>query len=347
MPLNFTEQELDLCVDGLFSLGRHLRSTRSNLDQQWKIIKEMAANVSVKVTKDQFFWARFVSFSRTFTASRADLLSDLSMANGNSSLAAESTDVNAAEVKESVFAPLADMINHASERDVNCDWRYKRQKGFVVVTKRPLIAGEELFISYGSKPNDMFLSHYGFVEHGNPRDAIEVMLPLPKSHPKFGVKMGMPLRIDGALPAEPEVVKTVLAASRMLARRKAGSANIDEAQLESLALGTLLHSFEEVSEMYAAPAMSPSSCMSYRESQKALLGTWLRFTKAALAFLSGSWPPEGSLLPENLEVLARSYFGIWLGTLGKELQAKGSWLEAFSYGNVSYSQLLEPKKLDT
>ncbi len=47
-----------------------------------------------------------------------------------------------------VLVPLADMINNDPEANVEFDFN-KKYDGFVMMAKRPIKKGEELFLTYG------------------------------------------------------------------------------------------------------------------------------------------------------------------------------------------------------
>lgn len=60
------------------------------------------------------------------------------------------------------MVPFADMFNHAEL--FNCHWFYDDEKdGFLVVADEDIKANDELFDSYGEKPNYRFFLHYGFL----------------------------------------------------------------------------------------------------------------------------------------------------------------------------------------
>ena len=69
-------------------------------------------------------------------------------------------DVNGTET--SVMVPFADMFNHAEK--FNCHWFYDEFKGgFSVIADEDIEEDEELFDSYGEKPNYRFFLHYAFL----------------------------------------------------------------------------------------------------------------------------------------------------------------------------------------
>ncbi|KAK4713973.1 hypothetical protein R3W88_019880 [Solanum pinnatisectum] len=80
------------------------------------------------------------------------------------------------------LVPWADMLNHNCEVETFLDYD-KSSQGIVFTTDRAYLPGEQVFISYGRKPNGELLLSYGFVpkEGTNPSDSVEVSLALKKS----------------------------------------------------------------------------------------------------------------------------------------------------------------------
>lgn len=60
--------------------------------------------------------------------------------------------------------PIIDFLNHSSDENVTCT-RLRRMEGgeFVMYAERKVIAGEELFHSYGTLTASQFLANFGFV----------------------------------------------------------------------------------------------------------------------------------------------------------------------------------------
>lgn len=76
------------------------------------------------------------------------------------------------------LVPIADLINHGSDRDVNTTWYFDKDKRvFVVETTKPILAGKQVYDSYGAKTDIQLLYTYGFYmpenEHGN------ILIPRP------------------------------------------------------------------------------------------------------------------------------------------------------------------------
>ncbi|KAL6232557.1 hypothetical protein BDW75DRAFT_247108 [Aspergillus navahoensis] len=67
------------------------------------------------------------------------------------------------------LVPCADYFNHAD--DPSCVASFDEQ-GYHFIATRRIEDGEEVFISYGSHPNDFFFVEYGFFLDNNPSDAI-------------------------------------------------------------------------------------------------------------------------------------------------------------------------------
>jgi hypothetical protein len=79
--------------------------------------------------------------------------------------------------KRYVIAPVIDMANHQSvgaTADVSFEY-FANAYSLACTTTVP--AGEQVYISYGSRSNDQLLQYYGFVEKDNPND-VYIMPPL-------------------------------------------------------------------------------------------------------------------------------------------------------------------------
>jgi len=81
------------------------------------------------------------------------------------------------KTKRYVISPVIDMANHKSvgaAGDVSFEYF---GNAYSLALQSSVGAGEEIFISYGSRSNDQLLQYYGFVEVDNPHD-VYVMPPL-------------------------------------------------------------------------------------------------------------------------------------------------------------------------
>jgi hypothetical protein len=176
-PFNLSKADVQQCLGGLAAEAYILRG-QDILDKELAILQSLPASSGLDLSRERYLWARFMSFSRTFTVARLRLNMDSTM-NGLPELPAFAQNLWASSKvsdEASVLVPLADMLNHA--QSPNCDWSYSGRDGFTVKTKRPVAAGEELHISYGAKQNQLFLAHYGFVDKGTPGDKWDLTLQL-------------------------------------------------------------------------------------------------------------------------------------------------------------------------
>ncbi|CAL5866511.1 uncharacterized protein PFLUO_LOCUS720 [Penicillium psychrofluorescens] len=79
--------------------------------------------------------------------------------------------------------PFADYFNHS---DAACDVHFS-EEGYVFRATKAYKAGEEVFISYGTHPNDFLLAEYGFFLDENSSDAIyldDIVFQDIKNHEK-------------------------------------------------------------------------------------------------------------------------------------------------------------------
>lgn len=348
MPWNFTEEAQRSCVEGLpaeaaLTGGGHV------LRREFEEIVQplLAGDARYAATAWQrFLWARFVTFSRTFTVSRVRLRMDEYMLDAKHMLEVPQLDsgkfggFRRHEKDDAyVLAPLADMLNHGRGDGVNCRWEY-RQGGFSVLTKRPVATGEELHFSYAeTKDNSVFLVYYGFVELGNPNDKANLTL-------HFGGGSEVPLIITGQ-PATVEDIIGVLGAAR---KHAAASAGVllevrPTRDLEASALRLLLQAIQHKAARYAAPPNCPEVCAAYRSNFLALIGTWTNFLARALAFISGdngsSGGSTGGITTPRFLLHTRLYFGVWLRNGGDRFLVNEEALsEALTFGGVRYSDIM-------
>jgi hypothetical protein len=66
--------------------------------------------------------------------------------------------------------PLLDFANHSFTP--NCSWRLENDGTIRLESLKPLVANEEITISYGYKSNEQLLFSYGFTLENNPYDAV-------------------------------------------------------------------------------------------------------------------------------------------------------------------------------
>ncbi|MBZ4333427.1 SET domain-containing histone-lysine N-methyltransferase [Corallococcus sp. AS-1-12] len=147
LPLFFDAQELSL-LQGSSAL-REVARWKEMLLARYATLAERVPGFT-RFTPDAYLWAQHVLISRTFGLTVAGKLTRC-------------------------FVPVADMLNHrASPRLV---WGNSEDgESFVLVAQEPVAAGEELHISYGTKPSYRFLLSYGFVPEDNPDDTLVLYL---------------------------------------------------------------------------------------------------------------------------------------------------------------------------
>jgi hypothetical protein len=109
---------------------------------------------------EDFMWARMIVASRNF-------------------------GITVDGVRTDALVPYADMLNHLRPRQTR--WLYdSARRAFLIVALQPLVAGQQVFDSYGKKCNSRFLLNYGFtVEHnadddtGQAHNELRLVLGLP------------------------------------------------------------------------------------------------------------------------------------------------------------------------
>lgn len=350
MPLNFTEEALQRCVGGL-EIEAYMQRNRRILRTEFEFFSGFG-DVFEELTWYEFSRARFVSFSRTFTVSKMALMMHMAIAKGPRTRDIP-TQVPLLEAvsgrkadEAAVYVPLADMINHRRGKGASCSWEYDGGgQGFLIKTKRPISAGEELFITYGEKASDILLTHYGFVEVPNPSESLTLNLRI-----RPGADPAVPLEISGDKPSAGEELLAVLAAFRTAAKREGeeeGAAVIEERALQllsaSLEAEDVLLSTAPGIQDGDSEAVQHAPCVALRTLLRDLLAIWRRWVDAALRFLGGELldPDEGAEAGK-LWLHSRLYFGNWLGQGAKRYaRSKESRFVAQEFGRVSYIDLLD------
>lgn len=154
VPLFFPKELLPV-LKGTLAATLMVRRRETLCRELFALRRAVAAFREVSVR--EFFWARTAVITRVF-------------------------GVKIAGVPTEALVPMADMLNHA--RPPGVDWCYDDEAGaFLMRAARDLRAGEELFDSYGRKPNGRFFVHYGFALPEGADDEIEVLLSLPRGAP--------------------------------------------------------------------------------------------------------------------------------------------------------------------
>jgi len=178
LGFNYSEEMVRQCAGGL-ALEEYILSRRGLLDKEFERLSALPE--AAGITVEHYRRARFSVFSRTFTLSRMKLNFDVQMNMGKLWTSSSKHGLGGDVGKDEAMAmiPLADMINHVESPSANAKWKYEGMgSGFAIKTKRPIAAGEEFYMSYGDKGNDMFLAHYGFIVPGNRHDKLVVDLLL-------------------------------------------------------------------------------------------------------------------------------------------------------------------------
>jgi len=346
-PFNLTRDGVQKCVGGL-SAETYILKGQLMLEKELALLQSLPASSTADVSRDRYMWARFMTFSRTFTVSRIRLNMD-SAINGLPDLPRFAQNLwsgSQASDEASVIVPIADMLNHG--QSVNCDWKYSGVNGFTITTKRPVAAGEELLISYGNKQNQLFLAHYGFIDAGAPGDQWE--LPLQISADQADDAARVVLKVNAGSPTPPEELQELLSVFRKQARKELGMADNAEsdaaggvatADVEAKALRLLAASLRQEVQAYDASDSGVPVCAAYRKNCRRLIGTWLVFAERAVALIEDVEPPDDSWLtvPRFLRYV-RLYFGLWLtGQGGGRLaESREALRNARIYGKMSFFQ---------
>jgi len=347
--LFFSEEQCSAhsCSQGL-PLESYLIAARESLGREFDIFRQLSPAESARITWDRYIWARMVSFSRTFGVPRSRLLVDLIMSKGIESsdlapkrlVASESGTQAQNSDDASIFAPLADMINHGHGKALNCKWEYT-SKGLVIRATKPIKVGEQLFIDYGDKDNGIFLAHYGFVLAGNHKDKLTLQLRLNSTDSSKDANISLP--VEASKPSAHDEFIQILKICRNHAKALSNEGASSET-IEKTALTSLVDALDKSTtwDVEMQPVSCPTTCIEYRRNLNELVNTWRAFALCAIAFMESSSIANCSkLTTRRFELHARLYFGNWLRTDGRQFaQSHELLLEAEYYGNVRYLDLL-------
>jgi hypothetical protein len=143
MPLFWAPEEL------AWLAGSHVleqvEERRRNVCADWKLLCDAVPSLGEAFTLDDFLWARMMVASRNF-------------------------GISVDGVRTDALVPYADMLNHLRPRQTR--WLFDSQRrAFRIISMVPIVAGQQVFDSYGRKCNSRFLLNYGFaVEHNVDED---------------------------------------------------------------------------------------------------------------------------------------------------------------------------------
>ena len=158
IPLFWTPREAAWLAGS--HVAEQVEDRRRNILADFRLILECVPELAGAFSAEEFLWARMVVASRNF-------------------------GITVDGVRTDALVPYADMLNHLRPRQTR--WLYdSARRAFLIVSLQPLVAGQQVFDSYGKKCNSRFLLNYGFtVEHnadddtGQFHNELRLVLGLP------------------------------------------------------------------------------------------------------------------------------------------------------------------------
>ncbi len=150
IPLFYSEAELKLLSGTPFPSKIAWRKQRYERDFQEAV--KLVPEIGLLTTIEDFIWARVIVQSRIF-------------------------GIHMEGTKTSAMVPLADMVNH--EMESNTIWAYDdRKRGFTMVSKCPIFAGNPVLDSYGTRPHSGYFLDYGmYLEEADKVVEFEFSIP--------------------------------------------------------------------------------------------------------------------------------------------------------------------------
>lgn len=159
MPVNFTSSELAF-LEGSEALSIiHLRNKayRSEYHSIVQALPDFPHSLS------KYIWARLAVLTRIF-------------------------GITIGEKRTSALVPMADMLNHVSPAPTH--WTFDNATShFTITAMESLVAGAQIFDTYGLKSSLDFLMNYGFVPSGdNPSDECKIVFRISPRDPWASTK---------------------------------------------------------------------------------------------------------------------------------------------------------------
>ena len=138
-PFFYNESENILLNGSKFLLK--VKEKRKDIEEDYNVLCSLIDNYKDNISFSDFFTIRIIVSSRIF-------------------------GIKINGIKVDALIPLADMLNHSSHNQTS--WYYDDQiESFVVQAIEDIKEGDEIFDSYGKKPNSSYLLNYGFTIDNN------------------------------------------------------------------------------------------------------------------------------------------------------------------------------------
>lgn len=156
--------------------------TRAQWEKEWAVLVKRVPKMN-RFTQDEFFYARALIQTRTFAMQE----------DGGQ--------------MEPVLVPLGDMLNEADRRDADQGVAWSdhnvSKRGFLLTSTQRAPSGNELFLTYGRKPNFIMYTTYGFFFDNHRMELVMLGLrPFPGE-----VSAAVAARVDILLKDVPSVVE--------------------------------------------------------------------------------------------------------------------------------------------
>uniref|UniRef100_U9SLF9 SET domain-containing protein n=1 Tax=Rhizophagus irregularis (strain DAOM 181602 / DAOM 197198 / MUCL 43194) TaxID=747089 RepID=U9SLF9_RHIID len=165
------------------------------------------------------------------------------------------------------IAPFADMLNHSPDVQL-CHTYNPQSDSLQILAGKDYTIGEQVFINYGSVPNNRLLRLYGFVLPNNPYDTYDLVLTTHPLAPLYAQKVTLlesaglqvnatfPLTLSDPLPLD---VLRYLRIQRLSSSEistveaKRGARNIVSARNEAEILKALIEACESLLDGFSVP----------------------------------------------------------------------------------------------
>ncbi|KAI8636244.1 hypothetical protein BD408DRAFT_397737 [Parasitella parasitica] len=148
------------------SLEQSIRAKLNNLRQELEIVNQANSNWLSKIDIDMYTWADCVFWSRVVGIGGA------------------ADDGAPVATSNMALVPYFDLANHSVDSP-NMRWQPTLEGDIDLVTSPDMVKeGDELLLSYGSKPNQELLFLHGFCAENNPNDSYFTLPVFPFLNPE-------------------------------------------------------------------------------------------------------------------------------------------------------------------
>jgi hypothetical protein len=167
LPVCWTREE----IKDLLGNSPLEHATLTRLEWMDAVLEELKKH-KIEISRSDFLWAYSAINSRVFPKKNTST----------------NTQKNWLTVSDMCLFPVLDLLNH--KRGQKITWNMD-EKGVSFVAGEDIKRGSEVFNNYGSKGNENFLLHYGFVLEENDEDYVKLNLNVSPQDPLVSKRLSL------------------------------------------------------------------------------------------------------------------------------------------------------------